>query len=1254
MLRKQIILFFFCLFGLSISLASAQQQDTSKYSPSEERSSFEERRKSIMDGNQLRATYHNFGHAGRTASQNTDELLFEYPRNTGREYMYFMSVMLAAEVPDQTGNDKFPIVDVANYRTSRSGASWNMNPITGYYNENSDEIARSDRGPESALGNTWPAVWPDKLIGGDGWPGSWNGFFGRDQFNADVEFYYRAGDDTYTKYLNREDNQFQPDSTDPTRGGLALKLDTRIMAWTQTLINSTHFNIFEVMNDASYDYDKVSFGLWIADLVAGTASDDQPQFDDIRSIAYLTDLTRQPAPDQFDGPIGEMGLKFLETPGNATDGIDNDGDSNEYDPQDQFFNEGNVDLYSRLVVNGGGFISSGVALRDSLIPEFKQVDFQERTIVPGDKIVLIDENNNRIVQTYPEEGDTVISQGREITLPASGYSKREDLLPESDEDYGFHIDLFDNDLDGLIDENRPNHLTKTTFINGTSVVRPVRYINYLYWEPGDTVLSGNLIPNRLIRQRMQDDAEFRDLVNNYYDGRLQNYFTSAPMIDEARRDRFDNDNDWRASADDNGLSGDPDTPSPGQGDGKPTSGAGTNFPGEQNIDKTDVSETDLIGITNVTIFGAGELNVDLDATNWNRYLTPGEFDKEGDEGADSDIFVSSGLFPLRRGASESFAVAITAVQTKSPNRADDRRATNQNLDQATKAYEADYQFATAPRPPKLTAVSGDGFVTLYWDNSAENSFDRYIARITGNGYDFEGYRVYRATDAAFQDVKNITDAFGNPQFNQPLQIFDRKDGIMGLHPIPVNGVQFNMGSDNGIQYQYVDHNVNNGKKYYYAVTAFDYGSEFAGIAPSESPIQISQNPGGEIIFGQNVLAVRPTASRAGYINPDNPQATLVSGSPGGSVSVEIIDPAMVLPDNTYSVVFQDTLIKTGQGTQDTLKTKNFSLINITEGKSDTLIKESKLFNGQELPITEGFKLTLQNKERLEINNTLSRWVYDHDTPPHRFDFNFYDNPKVADYEVVFGDEVGFGRSIAGTIEGFELPAMDTNFKIFNTYSGEEINYIFADLHTGDGTEAGQFSATSGLTGLRTDVAFFVEDYRGEKNALTYRLQLNPLVENRKVVSVNPQPGDTLKLFTTKPFSSNDEFRFRMEPENVPVVSADSARKELDKIKVVPNPYVVSSPYEPRITNTNRQQQHELHFTHIPVPSKLRIFTISGTLVESIDIEQGDPRLVGGQYGGTYIWDMLTKDNLELSYGVYIYYIKAPGVGETTGKFAVIK
>ena len=118
---------FLTLFLLVLISGSVVAQTT----PSKERSSFERRKNSIMDGNQLRATYHNTGHAGRRGSGSLDELLFEFPKNSNREYMYFMSVMFGTQVPDATNpNDPLELVDVASYKTSRDGrTNWSLNPI---------------------------------------------------------------------------------------------------------------------------------------------------------------------------------------------------------------------------------------------------------------------------------------------------------------------------------------------------------------------------------------------------------------------------------------------------------------------------------------------------------------------------------------------------------------------------------------------------------------------------------------------------------------------------------------------------------------------------------------------------------------------------------------------------------------------------------------------------------------------------------------------------------------------------------------------------------------------------------------------------------------------------------------------------------------------------------------------------------------------------------------------------------------------
>ena len=154
------------------------------------------------------------------------------------------------------------------------------------------------------------------------------------------------------------------------------------------------------------------------------------------------------------------------------------------------------------------------------------------------------------------------------------------------------------------------------------------------------------------------------------------------MIDESREDFIDNDGDWDPLQDDVGLDGDAESKDRGTGDGRPTSGAGTAFPGEPNIDKTDVSESDQLGLTNVQYLAAGAINFSQtpDDFFWFNMMVPGDFNIV-DVLGDFDLFVSSGFFPLKAGQTERISMAVMLGE----NRAD----ALSNKDRAQLTYDFD-------------------------------------------------------------------------------------------------------------------------------------------------------------------------------------------------------------------------------------------------------------------------------------------------------------------------------------------------------------------------------------------------------------------------------------------------------------------------------------------------------------------------------------------------------------------------------------
>lgn len=1149
---------------------------TNSHVPSDNRGDPNFRRKSNIDGNNVRATVFNFGFSGRTAAR-PDEIPYEWPKNTQRIYIALVAIWKAGEVVDETGRT-IQIVDFPTFRQSPDGRTWNLEPVPGFLNPEANSIARSDNP------NSWPTAaqggWRDKRDDptDPGWVGSWNGFFGKNIQNADQEMFYRTSDDRYDRF------NYIPDTTDPSRRGLGLLMDVRAFAWSQILINDVVFYIHDILNDGTKRIPKASFLIWLADIVGNDAQDDEPFVDLQSSIAFLTDADRIGDENFGSEPVGVASIRYLETPGNFVDGIDNDGDA-DFHPQ----------LISRI--NGDPNVR---------IPTFTADDFLPRTIRPGDKIVLIDSLTfERQVIAYPEGGGTVVSLGQTINLPPTGIAVQEDTIANS----------LDEDLDGLIDERLTLHLNRFDDITGT--VRPVRYINYLSFNIGDIIKRGFIVAGR--------EA-------------VQSYENLAPMIDESRDDGFDNDNDWNPLQDDVGLDGVAGTGDRGEGDGLPTSGSGTNFPGEVNIDKTDVSETDLIGLTTAIQDPAFAINFNTvaDATIWRNFMTPGRFFLPRPRG-EYDTFVSSGFFPLDPGQRQRMAVSV-ALAGGGINKAADLQSAIRKQNQARTAFETDYQFAQAPLQVTLTAVPGDRQVTLYWDNVAEFSEDRFIKRLGGPFQDFEGYRIYRATDAAFLDAKVITDAEGTPTLLRPIAQFDKKDGIVGLHPIDINGVKFNLGNDTGLVHTYTDTGLVNGQRYFYAVTAYDFGFAAGEISPTETPINVDVDPEGNIRTGPNVAVVRPRAPVAGYLPAGVTQLTHVEGTSSGQIGFTIVDPRLVKDGHEYELTFQDTLIRRITG--DILTTKNFTLTD----RTDNVVKlfRSRIFNqGEESPLIDGFRLHFVNEERVQLNTQASGWnnsgIYNFQFSPVQF-LLLNGEQRPNDYQIIFGD-VGIATSKDTTIRSgttaVPLPSKAVNFKVIDFNTKQPVTFAFAELHGSDG----KFSTHPTNANL-TDAILFLEPDRRNQLVWTWQLILrNVPRENR-----NPDAGDTLTVILRKPFLSSDIYRFTVKGESV---STDLAREQLNRIKVVPNPYIAAASWEPRNPFTSGRGPRELHFIHLPRKCTIRIFNVNGVLINTIE---HDAELDNGEA----IWDMLSKDNLEIAYGVYVYHIDAPGIGQKTGTFAIIK
>ena len=144
----------------------------------------------------------------------------------------------------------------------------------------------------------------------------------------------------------------------------------------------------------------------------------------------------------------------------------------------------------------------------------------------------------------------------------------------------------------------------------------------------------------------------------------------------------------------------------------------------------------------------------------------------------------------------------------------------------------------------------------------------------------------------------------------------------------------------------------------------------------------------------------------------------------------------------------------------------------------------------------------------------------------------------------------------------------------------------------------------------------------------------------------PNSGDVYQVDWKRPFFKTDSIRFSVNfIENL---DAESLSSSMDDIRVVPNPYVMSNMMEEAVTNPYLNQRRKIIFTNIPAQCNIKIFTVSGVLVDEIKVNNSPEN-------GLIHWDMLTRESLEIAAGMYIYHVEASETGDTKiGKFAVIK
>jgi len=646
------------------------------------------------------------------------------------------------------------------------------------------------------------------------------------------------------------------------------------------------------------------------------------------------------------------------------------------------------------------------------------------------------------------------------------------------------------------------------------------------------------------------------------------------------------------------------------------------------------------------------------------------------QGAAINYFIMTGPFSLSPGESVKSSVAVIMGNSGTIPFKPDTADLMKNYRVAQQMYNRKFQGSSAPPMPKVVAQPGDKQVKISWNSDPENAVDALTSK-----NDFEGYKIYRSDDQGKTWGSTVTDQNGNVIGYKPIKIFDLIDGIKGLDP----AFNQSLGDDSGIQHSYLDENLINGVEYWYCVTAYDQGNQQAG-----SLEQSYQSPLGHSLLQQNTVSAIPGVKPQNYIPPSyspisNTEGSIpaIGGISQGLVKIDVVQEDQ-LTGNDYLITFVDSA-------RQVVGTKinyvlGFNLYRISPTtKEKTLLLDHHLFSdatGDNLPIVDGFRLTVSNspsgiqsigwtkvqkdtctfdwrtgpvakyKGRLDI---VPETIYTTDDYRITVDttkngglnaqwYDFYTNTKQSikqhlplKVEIVTDPQNPIDVSNNTWLYEFSVLAADSYRNLYFSPLGWDL------IPGGKGFAPG----SSGYYEKYADVLVFekltIDEVKKDTVHTGLYLNTNNFPDNYINADGNPvykkafapSQGDQFTIKTYKPFRKELTYEFSTKK----VDFSNSKTVDLNKIRVVPDPYIVSNVWE-----TN-QFGKKLMFNHLPNQCKITIFTMAGDRVSEVDHNNN----LGYEF-----WNMRSYNDQFIAYGLYIYVVSTQDGQSKVGKFLVIK
>lgn len=519
-----------------------------------------------------------------------------------------------------------------------------------------------------------------------------------------------------------------------------------------------------------------------------------------------------------------------------------------------------------------------------------------------------------------------------------------------------------------------------------------------------------------------------------------------------------------------------------------------------------------------------------------------------------------------------------------------------NADMAQLVYDNNFIGPEPPKEANLKAQPFNGRVKLWWDDISEITADRFSGEI-----DFKGYKLYRSADfgLTWGRYTSNDDLSWGPGY-VPLAVYEKED------------------ENDIVQHSFIDSNVVDGFEYWYSLVAYDSGDEELALGPLATAYG---NPGSE----SNAVSVVPFSLPAGYYPIDRTLEHTAEnqGTPSDGKIIVTEFNADLMTENEYEVRFSEDPYST-----------YWHLLNKTTG--DTLLADQTDQTGAEqyAVVTDGFRVLVEDVDKVPFDVSQTEFGLVGDT-----------TLRLIEGPVPIGDLAGFptfgGQHFRSTYElrftvdgsvGYwwwdDVTPVELPFEVWNMTTGEQVVTEIIDWWGN-----GEWTPYYPEDGSSDAIVIINIPYDGSPHPEAFPVYFS------WYLTIDPEgmdrwgPGDVITIYGAPINGKDDVFSF-----TGPGIDFATAKSELDDIKTVPNPYIVSAEWE------YSEGDRKLEFINLPDACTIRIYTMAGDLVSTIDHSDN---------GGTASWDILSLNSQGVAPGIYFYSVESR-YGSKIGKFAVIK